>query len=196
MPSADPNPENPPTKLSAKTLLGAVVLLAACTAYLWFIVGVFSLDSFGFAFQLHFVLMFAAANLDQMFKPTLNSPRFRVRPGELKLYRGLGVIQFMRLLQVIGWTRLMNDKSVFDGTRATLGSYEEGTRHGENCHLWIFIVVLAPMAWASSQGMWRGVLWMGALNIFLHLYPCMLQRTQRVRLQRCMQRMDRRDKVS
>jgi len=176
-------------------MLGLAALLAACAAYLWFMLGVFSLDSFGFALQLHFVLMFAAANLDQVFKPSLDSPRFRVRPGEVNLYRRLGAIQFMRFLQAIRWNRLMRDDSVFDGTRATLGSYEEGTRHGENNHLWIFLVVLAPMAWAASQGMWRGVLWMGSMNIFFHLYPCMLQRTQRVRLQRCMEHMDRNHKA-
>jgi len=63
-------------------MLGLAALLAACAAYLWFMLGVFSLDSFGFALQLHFVLMFAAANLDQVFKPSLDSPRFPSAPAK------------------------------------------------------------------------------------------------------------------
>ncbi|MDF1838777.1 MAG: hypothetical protein P1V35_12975 [Planctomycetota bacterium] len=189
MPDAGSELEKPQATFSGKAWLGACAVLLASGGYLWYALRIFHLDSFYFAFQLHFVLMFVASNLDQLFQPKLNSAWFDVGPTELKLYRRLGVIQFMRLLQAIGWTRLMKDETVFDGTRATLASYEKATRHGENCHLWLFILVLTPMAWAANLGLWQGVLWMGSMNIFFHLFPCMLQRTQRVRLQRCIQRL-------
>lgn len=105
--------------------MGASGILIACSGNLWFIAGDLSLNSFGFAFQLHFVLIFATANLDRRFKPRLDSARFNLGTKGLKSCRQVGVITFMRLLQVIGWTRALRDKFVLDGTRATLASYEK-----------------------------------------------------------------------
>ena len=142
-----------------------------------------------FAFNLHFVLMAAATGLDQIWRPRLAGPRFDVSAAEVRVYRRLGVIGFMRLLQRVGWTKAMRDPKVFDGTRGTLASYEQATRHGEHAHTWLFVVVLAPMLGAAVQGWWDAVLWLALMNVLFHLYPVMLQRTQRARLRALLRRM-------
>jgi len=135
-----------------------------------------------FAFTMHFILMGAAATIDQLLAPRLDSRRFDVSARELRLYRRLGVFAFMRLLRKIGWTAAIRDRKVFDGTRRTIASYEQATRHGENAHAWLFAIVLAPIAWAIARGWWDAALWIGSMNVAFHLYPIMLQRTQRARL--------------
>jgi hypothetical protein len=85
----------------------------------------------------------------------------------------------------------MRDKKVFDGTRGTVPSYERATRHGENAHVALFLIVLAPLAWALIKGWWSAAFWLGSMNVAFHAYPVMLQRMQRVRLLAIMRRLDR-----
>lgn len=171
---------------------GVLAVLALALSYLFFIRSFFPFRSFAFAFQLHFVLMAAASLIDQLLSPRLDSQRFRVRAGELVIYRALGVIGFMRLLQRIGWAAALRDKRVFDGTRRTLAGYERATRQSENNHTWLFCAVLVPIAWAVGHGWWDAVLYLGSMNVIFHVYPVMLQRTQRARLHGLMQRRERR----
>lgn len=159
------------------------VLAVACGLLAW-LANLSGVRSFFFAFQLHFVLMAAATFIDQLLAPELSSERFRVRPGELAFYRRIGVTGFMRLLQKIRWT----PRGRRSWTQATLSAYEKTTRHGENCHIWLFIAVLFPIAWVAFQGWWDAVLWLGSMNIFFHAYPTFLQRMQRARLQRLLER--------
>lgn len=160
-------------------VLGIVGLTVAAGVLLERLVG---FRSPAFAFTLHFVLMTAAVYLDILLAPKLTSPRFDVSARELRIYRRLGVVGFMRLLQRIGWQKAMRDPKVFDGTRRTLASYERATRHGENAHAWLFAIVLAPTAWAIAHGWWDAAFWLSSMSVVLHVYPVMLQRTQRARL--------------
>lgn len=172
--------------------LGVLAITLAVGAGVVFFERLTGFRSFLFAFELHFLLMFLAANVDKLLDPALDSPRFEVGPREVLLYRRLGVVGFMRFLQRIGWTAAMRNSKVFDGTRASLATYERATREGENAHGIIFCVVLAPIAWALLQGWWDAVFWLGSMSILFHVYPVMLQRTQRARLQALMARGDRR----
>lgn len=144
-----------------------------------------------FAFNLHFTLMAAAVLVDKLLAPQLTSRRFQVSPREVEIYRKLGVVGFMRLLRKIGWTAALRDRKVFDGTRSTVSSYEQATRHGENAHAMLFMIVLAPLAWAVVRGWWSAAIWIGSMNVAFHAYPVMLQRMQRVRLQAIMRRLER-----
>ena len=145
-----------------------------------------------FAFNLHFTLMAAAVLVDKLLAPQLDSRRFRVSPREVEIYRRLGVVGFMHLLRKIGWTAAMRDRKVFDGTRSTVSSYERATRHGENAHAVLFLIVLAPLAWALVEGWWSAAFWIGSMNLVFHAYPVMLQRVQRVRLLAILRRLERR----
>ena len=168
--------------------LGVAAVLVGTAAVLWGCARLFAFRSAIFAFEIHFVLMATASLLDKLLAPALDSPRFDVSDREVRVYRRFGVVAFMRFLRAIGWTAALRDRSVFDGSRATLASYERATRHGENAHAWIFVVVLAPVAWAAAHGWWDAVLWLGSMNVLFHAYPVMLQRTQRARLRQLLAR--------
>lgn len=144
-----------------------------------------------FAFNLHFTLMGAAVVVDHLVAPALTSRRFEVSPREVAVYRRLGVGGFMRILRRIGWTRAIRDPRVFDGTRRTVASYERATRHGENAHAALFLIVLVPIAWVAAKGWWDAVFWLGSMNVAFHAYPVMLQRSQRLRLLAIVRRLDR-----
>lgn len=162
--------------------LGTALAVALAAAGIVVMERVAGLRSPLFAFQLHFLLMFAAVFLDKFFEPRLEGRWFDVRPWEPALLRRLGVNAFMVLLRRIGWTNAMRDLRIFDGSRRTLASYERATRHGENAHGWLFLIVLAPIGWAAAHGWWDAVLWLGSMNVLFQLYPVLLQRSQRARL--------------
>ncbi len=88
----------------------------------------------------------------------------------------------MRPLRRIGWEAANHDRSVFDGTRRTVAAYEQATRHSENSHAWLFLIALAPTAWAMAHGWWDAAVWIGSMSAAFHVYPIMLQRTQRARV--------------
>jgi hypothetical protein len=186
-------PDAPPDSLAQRSLPMRWVMTGATGLAALLLIALFGrlmgVRSFVFAFNLHFIAMAAAATLDQLWKPRLDGRRFDVSPRELPIYRRLGVVGFMRLLQRIGWTRVMRDATIFDGTRATLASYERATRHSEHAHLCLFLVVLAPMLGAAAQGWWDAFGYLGAMNVGFHLYPVMLQRLQRHRLRALIARM-------
>ena len=175
--------------IGAARWLGVVAVVAGTGAVLWVLLELFEFRGAIFAFELHFTLMATASLLDKLLAPELDSPYFDVSEREVRVYRSLGVLAFMRGLRAIGWTAALRDKEVFDGTRATVASYERATRHGEHAHAWLFVVVLAPIAWAAAHGWWDAVGWLGSMNVLFHAYPILLQRTQRARLRLLLARL-------
>lgn len=159
----------------------SLVVLLACAAIGFFARAVGVRNGF-FAFELHFVLMAAGDAVNRLLRPRLDSPHFEVSEAEVRLYRRLGVHAFMRALRAIGWTALTRNRKVFDGTRHTLAAYERATREGENAHLWLFAVSLFPVGWALVRGWWDAVFWIASMSVLFHVYPVLLQRTQRARL--------------
>jgi hypothetical protein len=139
---------------------------------------------FAFAWTVHFCLMaWMAVSLDAI-QPRLESGWYRVHPREFAFYRALGAFAYMRLLRRIGWERLMKEKRSFKGTRATLAGLERDTRMSECGHLILAVIgtVLAVVAVALDA--WGAAAWLFGLNVVLHLYPVMLQRAMRARLNR------------
>ena len=162
--------------------LGALGVVLLAGAAVWFLERLLGFRSPTFAFTMHFSLMAGAVYVNLLLAPELASRRFEVSDREIRVYRALGVIAFMRLLRRIGWTAALRDRKVFDGTRRTLASYERATRHGENAHAWLFGIALAPIAFAVARGWWDAAFWIGSMNVVFHAYPVMLQRVQRARL--------------
>jgi len=175
--------EPPATSPSARapwTAIGAVVVLTASVVAVF--ARVLGLGSALFALEFHFVLMTGAYFVGKLAAPRLAGRRFEVSAAEVRLYERLGVHAFRKLLRRSGWTAAMRDARVFDGTRRTLASYEYATRAGENAHLAIFVLAVGMALLALFTGEPGGALWLVGLGIPLHVYPILLQRTQRARL--------------
>ena len=136
-----------------------------------------------FAFNAHFVGMTCAVYVDMLLVPRLDARWFEVSPREVRVYRALGALGFMRLLRAIGWERAMRIGQKFEMKRATLVDYERATRHGENAHAILFVATLVGAIGVAAAGEIAGVLWLLGMGVAFHVYPVMLQRTQRARLQ-------------
>jgi len=149
---------------------------------------VLGFDTFAFAWVLHFGLMAVAAAVMPVLRPRLAGPWFRVRPWEPSLHRRLGVWVFMRGLRRVGWERAMRGSRAFDGTRSSLAGLDRDTRASESSHLVLAAVGTVLAAVAAGLGAWQAVGWLLALNLPLHVYPLLVQRTMRARVDRVRRR--------
>jgi hypothetical protein len=100
------------------------------------------------------------------------------------VYRRLGAWCYLRLLRAIGWERLMRGGRTFTGTRASLAALDRQTRASELGHLVVAALVTAVSAVAAGAGAWDAVAWLSGLTVLLHVYPVLLQRALRARVQR------------
>ena len=158
----------------------AAVCTAAAVAAAWMMVGP---TGFAFAWIAHFVLMAGVSvALDARSGP-LEHPWFRVRSWEAPLYGRIGACLYGRALDAIGWNRVVERGRGFDGTRAGLAGLDRHTRSSEAGHLLCLVVASALAVAAVLAGSWAGALWLLGLGAVLHVYPVMLQRLLRVRIQ-------------
>ena len=79
----------------------------------------------------------------------------------------------------------------FELKRATLRDYERATRQGENAHALLFVLTVVVAA-ATFAGQTAAGPWLLGMGVVFHVYPVMLQRTQRARLQPLLARVDAR----
>jgi len=174
----------PPTRVrDPLAWAGVLGVCLAGGALIAFFARVMGLASPLFAFNAHFVGMACAVYVDMLLVPRLDARWFEVSPREVRVYRALGALGFMRLLRAIGWERAMRIGQKFEMKRATLADYERATRHGENAHALLFVATLGGALGLAAAGEVAGVLWLVAMGVVFHVYPVMLQRTQRARLQ-------------
>ncbi len=61
---------------------------------------------------------------------------------------------------------------------------EYESRKGEASHVFVFALILPFVGYAALRGWFDAVVWLMAFNVVLNLYPVMLQRYHRGRLQR------------
>lgn len=162
--------------------IASPLVAALCVAAIVLLERLVGVRSPVFAFNLHMILMTGAAVVDKLVDPKLAGPYFDVSAWEPRVYRRLGVDVFMRILQRIGWTAAVRQRKDFDGTRATLAEYERATRHGENAHAWLLVIALALAVWAIARSYHDAAFWIGSMSVLFHVYPILLQRTQRARL--------------
>lgn len=107
------------------------------------------------------------------------------RPEVLKtMYRALGAHWFRRLLMASFWGFVRNRAQYFDGTRGDLDRFDHNTRQSEFGHLAAFLVVLITTADLALAGAMMLSFTVCAANTFGNLYPVILQRYHRLRIQR------------
>ena len=95
----------------------------------------------------------------------------------------MGVHVYGRVLDAIGWNRLIEGTRAFDGTRAGLPALDQHTRRSEGGHLLCLLVAVLLAGAAAGTGAWSGAGWLVGLGVVLHLYPALLQRLLRLRIQ-------------
>ncbi|REE03259.1 hypothetical protein [Citricoccus muralis] len=158
----------------------ATAIAAGGIAGAWVFIGP---TGFAFAWVTHFILM---AWVPSVVRPGVQIPDhelLRVRSWEPRLYSALGVRLFGNLLDVIGWNRIITRERGFDGTRRGLEGLDQHTRRSEIGHSVCLLItaVLAFVVLATES--WAGALWLIGLGVPFHLYPTLLQRLLRSRIQ-------------
>ncbi|WAP50600.1 hypothetical protein OL239_11205 [Arthrobacter sp. ATA002] len=108
--------------------------------------------------------------------------RYRVSPVEPRIYILLGAEALRRLLGVVGWNRIIMQMRRTEQGASGKARFLRGTEQSETGHLLGFsaTAVLAIMAAATSHP--RGAAQILLLGMILHLYPVMIQRITRYRI--------------
>lgn len=160
---------------SSTTALAAGAIAAA-----WLFIGP---TGFSFALVTHLVLL---SWVSSIVGPRVKIPDLdwlRVRNWELRLYPALGVRLFGTLLDLIGWNRVIAKERGFSGTREGLHGLDQHTRRSEIGHGLCIVVTVAMALGVLATGGWQGAAWLVVLGLVVHLYPVLLQRLLRARIQ-------------
>lgn len=170
----------------------AKILLTACLALATIILMLryMPVTSAAFGFGFNFALMFWFSILESQLRPALDSPYFDSRPFEKqgKFYRMFGVEWYRAILTKSGWERLRQQQMPIRKSLGDFQAYERGTRVAEIGHLIVGIIVLIVTGYVLFAYSVRDTRWLILFNIFLNVYPVLLQRYTRPRLQRMIER--------
>ena len=149
------------------------------------------LHTFVFAWTLNFMLMMAVLSFTQTFKPSLSSTYYNSKRWEAegKIYQWVGVNGFRKILVWVGWKNLNKASKPVQKNLNALKQLEYGTRQSEFGHLIIFFIVLAVAIFVGVHHGFRESLWLHLLNIVLNAYPIAVQRYNRPRLQRAINKI-------
>ncbi|RZK42484.1 MAG: hypothetical protein EOO90_07400 [Pedobacter sp.] len=166
--------------LIATLLIGAIVAVANWQG----------LSSPVFAWTLNFMLMTGVLSFTQIYKPALTSHYYNSKKWERdgKVYRWLGVNGFRKLLVWIGWEKLNKAANPVKNNLDAIKHLEYGTRQSEFGHLLIFFIVLTFTVFVGIREGLAQTAWLIALNIVLNIYPILVQRFNRPRLRKVLQR--------
>jgi hypothetical protein len=144
------------------------------------------MDSFAFAWALNFLLMACVINFTETLKGQLNSWYYNEQPWERggKIYRSLGIDFYRKLLVWIGWEKLNKKSNPVEKNTEALIHLHNRTKKSELGHLLILIIVLGFNIFVAFKFGVLKSLWLLILNILLNLYPVLLQRYNRPRIER------------
>lgn len=78
----------------------------------------------------------------------------------------------------------------FDGRRASLAAYEQATREAEFSHLLLGGIGTGLVLAAAARRAWGAAGWLLGANLFFQVYPVLLQRTMRARVERLLRGLD------
>jgi hypothetical protein len=144
------------------------------------------MDSFAFAWALNFLLMAGTINFTEALRGQLNSRYYNEQPWERggKIYRSLGIHFYRKLLVWIGWEKLNKKAAPVEKNTEALIHLHNRTKKSELGHLIILIIVLGFNIFVAFKFGIVKSLWLLILNILFNLYPVLLQRYNRPRIER------------
>ena len=143
-------------------------------------------QSFVFAWVLNFALMLAVFFFTNTFKPRLTAGYYNSKKWEANgtIYKWFGVNGFRKLLVLLGWEKVIRASSPVKKNLDAIKHLEHGTRQAEFGHLIIFFIVFATNVFVAFRYGIAKSLSLFLLNIIFNVYPVILQRYNRPRLQR------------
>lgn len=107
------------------------------------------------------------------------------KPEQLKrLYRLIGVNYFRVFLLVLFWRHKKNARKYFDGTRNGLQNFIYQSKQSEFGHFGAFIIICLVCIFLLAFAHLRLLVFITLLNIIANLYPVILQRYHRIRIEK------------
>jgi hypothetical protein len=152
--------------------------------------GRLDLTSVFFSWTLNFSLMFCYSVIESQLKPSLQSTYFTSKAFEQqgKIYTLLGVLIYRKFLVCTHWEKLSQKANPVKKSLEALRKYEHATRVSEFGHTLIALVVLVFTVYVSMKYSAKEAVWLFLFNILLNIYPIMVQRYNRPRVQRVLQK--------
>lgn len=152
------------------------------------------IDSVSFAWTLNFLLMLFVFAFTETLKSPLTSPYFNEKAWERrgKIYESFGIHFYRKLLVWTGWEKLNKKTKPVAKSTHTLSYLHYRTKQDELGHTIILIIVLGFNIFVAFQFGILKSLWLLLLNILFNLYPVLLQRYNRPRIERAIHLSQRR----
>jgi hypothetical protein len=175
-----------------KVILVTVVTIAAASlmilSFKWF-----GLSNPFLAFLVNWLTVSWMAIMDPAVNLTLPAEYYDIKAFERtgQVYERLGIRLFKRLvhrgpLSVFNPTlRIPKERTV-----AALRHLEHQMRKAETSHLFTFLVVLLFTVYAFLRAGFVAVIWMLFFNIVINGYPVMLQRYNRIKLEKLIHKLN------
>lgn len=145
---------------------------------------------FSFAWILNFVLMAWFTYVDSLFNWKYDSSYFDSKSFEKDgaIYRFFGVHLYRKLLVLTGWEKISRKNNKISSSRTSIKHAESKSRSSEAGHTVIFIIV--GIVTITVAGTLREALWLILLNLLLNVFPIIVQRYNRPRYRRLLQKME------
>lgn len=152
------------------------------------------MDSFAFAWALNFLLMMWVSTFVEVVNSPMTSAYYNEKEWERKgkIYEFIGINYFRKLLVLIGWEKVIRKSNPIEKNTAALMNLHHQTKKSELGHLIIWYVVLCFTVFVALQFGFLKAIWLLALNILLNLFPVLLQRYNRPRIERAIKLSKRR----
>lgn len=173
-------------------LLTFIVLITIASTYA--LTHYIGMQGFAFAWALNFLLMACVLTFTETLKGQLASRYYKEKPWEQggKIYLSLGINLFRKLLVWIGWEKLNKKSNPVDKNIDALMHLLYRTKQSELGHLIILIIVFGFNVFVAFKFGIGKSLWLLILNIVFNLYPILLQRYNRPRIERAIHLSKRR----
>jgi hypothetical protein len=107
----------------------------------------------------------------------------------LSISKFIGVPIFQKLLLATFWRNEKKQKEYFDGTKSGIAKWIIESKKAEFGHLIPLIILSALSIWSIFLGNYLLASFTQLFNIIANLYPVLLQRSHRARIQRIFDRM-------
>lgn len=171
-----------------KKLFLSLLIWIATIASSMFLAYWMRVQSLAFAWALNFLLMFWVSIFVETQTAALSSAYYAPREWERKgnVYEYVGIHLFRRLLVIIGWEKLNKKSNPIEKNARTLEHNLLRTKKSELGHLIIFLIVVGISMLVITKGGLRDAMWLIIFNIVLNLYPVLLQRYNRPRIERAL----------
>ncbi|WP_146153618.1 glycosyl-4,4'-diaponeurosporenoate acyltransferase CrtO family protein [Adhaeribacter arboris] len=135
--------------------------------------------------------MFWITVAESQLHPSLHSAYFNNHAFEKsgKIYAALGVHWFRWLLVISGWEKLSQKNNPVRKTLPALQQFERATRVSEFGHSVIAIIIFALTVFVCIKYSVKEAFWLILFNVLLNIYPILVQRYNRPRLRRLVQKL-------